>query len=80
MKRGLKALQRLVDDLDAGSYNRFPDEKGTESEAERSIAWGGRVATVSPMKRGLKVRAHTHILHRPARYNRFPDEKGTESR
>ena len=37
-------------------YNRFPDEKGTESSFSLSLeACSCEVTTVSPMKRGLKV-------------------------
>ena len=80
MKRGLKDIagRRNVHGWD--SYNRFPDEKGTESHLQniflpRNIS----VTTVTPMKRGLKE--HLTYLKEPmdVGYNRCPDEKGTES-
>ena len=61
-------------------YNRFPDEKGTESEPARSVQENQEpVTTVSPMKRGLKVADDSDTNSLLLSYNRFPDEKGTES-
>ena len=61
-------------------YNRFPDEKGTESEKSVNNRHEViRVTIVSPMKRGLKDRAEHSEQRTGGRYNRFPDEKGTES-
>ena len=61
------------------SYNRYPDEKGTESC--RTESWHvhlSRVTTVTPMKRGLKVRRDRTRHGVVVCYNRYPDEKGTE--
>ena len=55
MKRGLKDQIPELPCMAAQSYNRYPDEKGTESDI--SCARCGRkykVTTVTPMKRGLK--------------------------
>ena len=64
MKRGLKDGRVDNVPLYIGSYNRYPDEKGTESATERSKRDGHLVTTVTPMKRGLKVilarRKHGH--------------------
>ena len=62
------------------SYNRYPDEKGTESHnAESRISkLPPHVTTVSPMKRGLKVIEGKHAPDDLMSYNRYPDEKGTE--
>ena len=74
MKRGLKAIDCQSEGpavvttkpaeahqgtVGAGtSYNRYPDEKGTESHSTRlrlrGLARGASVTTVTPMKRGLK--------------------------
>ena len=35
MKRGLKVISRKVYVSNPRSYNRFPDEKGTESQSTR---------------------------------------------
>ena len=82
MKRGLK--EGTVSNLKtaAFSYNRYPDEKGTESlvpDAENPLLpTSSRVTTVTPMKRGLKV-IRTRLAYRMHwGYNRYPDEKGTE--
>ena len=72
MKRGLKAeLNLCIDEKGTNirwSYNRYPDEKGTESYANWSYnrypdekgtetLWTTMgVTTVTPMKRGLKAR------------------------
>ena len=57
MKRGLKV--QTAELIRAGiqpSYNRFPDEKGTERSLCVSPSLPScYVTTVSPMKRGLKV-------------------------
>ena len=61
------------------SYNRYPDEKGTERLRMGTVMEIDRVTTVSPMKRGLKVSTVWMIIGDGSSYNRFPDEKGTES-
>ena len=54
MKRGLKAEVPAV--AVSTSYNRYPDEKGTESlDAFQEVLNEYVVTTVTPMKRGLKV-------------------------
>ena len=60
-------------------YNRFPDEKGTESFRVDAALWRcyQPVTTVTPMKRGLKA-SLGYNASLDASYNRFPDEKGTE--
>ena len=66
-------------DQEVGS-NHCPDEKGTERKAMSvNIAWKGQVATIAPMKRGLKaVNGEPTAINRPGS-NHCPDEKGTES-
>ena len=56
MKRGLKVKLNRADSKVLKRYNRYPDEKGTESE-QTAEAEGplSAVTTVTPMKRGLKV-------------------------
>ena len=65
------------------SYNRYPDEKGTERRTTVTpnfddITANG-VTTVTPMKRGLKGKETKGSAPWLCRYNRYPDEKGTES-
>ena len=62
------------------SYNRYPDEKGTESRRTDKARWQPvGVTTVTPMKRGLKVLLGWGWLALLSGcYNRYPDEKGTE--
>ena len=56
MKRGLKAFVSNMGGMFTCGYNRFPDEKGTESTKEDTHAWRTKTVTiVSPMKRGLKA-------------------------
>ena len=52
MKRGLKEHWGTEQFRRSGRYNRFPDEKGTESRHREAST---TVTTVSPMKRGLKA-------------------------
>ena len=61
-------------------YNRFPDEKGTESDNNDLISY---LVPMSynrfPDEKGTE---RSHTLRRGCAlrgYNRFPDEKGTES-
>ena len=54
MKRGLKVQPPQERTFVVMSYNRFPDEKGTERYFGRHNAPLCRVTIVSPMKRGLK--------------------------
>ena len=43
-------------------YNRFPDEKGTESTSSTpALTAPLEVTTVTPMKRGLKVQARNRL-------------------
>ena len=80
MKRGLKVYDTSGNKCAVLRYNRFPDEKGTESMGFGvQLLCNNRVTTVSPMKRGLKDQAQVHQREGRHRYNRFPDEKGTES-
>ena len=44
-----------------------------------SMGWLSGVTTVTPMKRGLKVRCRRRRRESYPSYNRYPDEKGTES-
>ena len=84
MKRGLKEDRRVCSLSTSESYNRYPDEKGTESHGRWSITDTNRpaitrtVTTVTPMKRGLKDLKEYVTAWRLCRYNRYPDEKGTE--
>ena len=56
MKRGLKENYPTYRFLVSRCYNRYPDEKGTESLIIPSQCFDrSRVTTVTPMKRGLKV-------------------------
>ena len=79
MKRGLKAFKVPGTD---GCYNRYPDEKGTESKVANETVQGTEsdpeFTTVTPMKRGLKGQCDCPMSERWCGYNRFPDEKGTE--
>ena len=62
------------------SYNRYPDEKGTESSTvSLSTCSLIGVTTVTPMKRGLKDPTERQGEPILMSYNRYPDEKGTES-
>ena len=69
------------------SYNRYPDEKGTESWLSDAgvstlVPNDSAVTTVTPMKRGLKdifIAPPCEAFIEPCVYNRYPDEKGTES-
>ena len=62
------------------SYNRYPDEKGTERATNsRVMVPRVPVTTVTPMKRGLKDHTSTSQHKNSVCYNRCPDEKGTES-
>ena len=54
MKRGLKARREGLAFVGSWSSNRCPDEKGTESHDRGTLQGGVSVATVAPMKRGLK--------------------------
>ena len=55
MKRGLKADCHCDQERRIRSYNRCPDEKGTESQAMgKPLNEMYMVTTVAPMKRGLK--------------------------
>ena len=55
MKRGLKAPLSPTSLLVLSSYNRYPDEKGTERINKKDdIKKTLGVTTVTPMKRGLK--------------------------
>ena len=79
MKRGLKADTDIRVGESVDSYNRFPDEKGTESfprhrERERC----GRYNRF-PDEKGTESLSRTEgYPPLSTGYNRFPDEKGTE--
>ena len=65
MKRGLKGKSgKLGSSLGtiSTSYNRFPDEKGTERRGSCIGRHGDRVTIVSPMKRGLKEQRLSPVL------------------
>ena len=56
--------------------------KDLQRDRPTSLIWSTRVTTVTPMKRGLKVKVESSGVkpNRQVRcYNRYPDEKGTES-
>ena len=60
-------------------YNRYPDEKGTESIIHATLlSFVREVTTVTPMKRGLKGLILRDADDSVLCYNRYPDEKGTE--
>ena len=62
MKRGLKGVLLGVILPISPSSNHCPDEKGTESGVPRSRRFSWRVvATIAPMKRGLKETIDTAI-------------------
>ena len=88
MKRGLKVLYSDTVLHSSNFYNRYPDEKGTESTSHFHLAVvttvlkrglkdpdSDEVTTVTPMKRGLKGVINVRMRSTP--HNR--DEKGTES-
>ena len=63
MKRGLKVYRDEDTNTDTKCYNRFPDEKGTESYfSPRLVCLSDKVTIVSPMKRGLKVRVRVGTI------------------
>ena len=81
MKRGLKAEPETPKPLEPWRYNRFPDEKGTESPSSHL-----RISVISlsscynrfPDEKGTESRADNRSHRSQSCYNRFPDEKGTE--
>ena len=80
MKRGLKATYDMLSGMITDGYNRYPDEKGTESCFFYTFnIMHIRVTTATPMKRGLKDVTERIDRSSPTGYNRYPDEKGTES-
>ena len=90
MKRGLKdrtslPIRKL---LSIESYNRFPDEQGTESRETEGHLSRSRSYNRFPDEKGTESELATLNVS-PSRvclqdslavkgYNRFPDEKGTE--
>ena len=61
------------------SYNRFPDEKGTESLFLRRSALPCACYNRFPDEKGTEsVQLESKLLFLGFSYNRFPDEKGTE--
>ena len=82
MKRGLKVWSVGVRfALCVPCYNRFPDEKGTESYESASCHQGrGWSYNRFPDEKGTESVCPSRQLPVLSRsYNRFPDEKGTES-
>ena len=80
MKRGLKGQPADSSARPRQCYNRYPDEKGTESAQSCSTMQSvSGVTTVTPMKRGLKDNSCAGAMPCADGYNRYPDEKGTES-
>ena len=80
MKRGLKAYLRLVRCALPSRYNRYPDEKGTESsgiqtETQPPILSYNRY----PDEKGTESQIGQAGKVIDECYNRYPDEKGTES-
>ena len=68
-------------DREVGS-NHCPDEKGTErtqSGGCPGFVLRSVVATIAPMKRGLKGSERRGPARLPTGSNHCPDEKGTES-
>ena len=59
--------------------NHCPDEKGTESQKIRQFQSLWFVATIAPMKRGLKAQPESVPSDNRSGSNHCPDEKGTES-
>ena len=56
MKRGLKVSGHQLIYRGRRRYNRYPDEKGTESTERDAVGVRSSfVTTVTPMKRGLKA-------------------------
>ncbi len=79
MKRGLKAVTASCSRHRSFSYNRFPDEKGTESW----FGGGSRLPLRKsynrfPDEKGTESTIAQFQEWRQMSYNRFPDEKGTE--
>ena len=59
--------------------NHCPDEKGTESRIlNPQSSFPIVVATIAPMKRGLKDFIGNRLNRQNSRSNHCPDEKGTE--
>ena len=83
MKRGLKDLIKRRQQAEEKSYNRYPDEKGTESlDRKCEVVEVYRGYNRYPDEKGTE-RVIGHAVHSKEdllqRYNRYPDEKGTES-
>ena len=79
MKRGLKAINSKTSPAVSVGYNRFPDEKGTEScdLLLKSIRLFGynRFPDEKGTESTMRIPATSLFI---LCYNRFPDEKGTE--
>ena len=62
-------------------YNRYPDEKGTESRIGSLSERARQCYNRYPDEKGTEslVRDRVHRFQRVLGYNRYPDEKGTES-
>ncbi len=78
MKRGLKVSKTELTIFQRSCYNRFPDEKGTESKIDPD----GYPRAVSynrfPDEKGTESLPDIADSTEIPGYNRFPDEKGTE--
>ena len=79
MKRGLKVIIENVLDTSERCYNRYPDEKGTESKQLMPFAGAKTVGyNRYPDEKGTERHPESHADSRGTGYNRYPDEKGTE--
>ena len=62
------------------SYNRYPDEKGTERHLPRILGCDPCYNRY-PDEKGTESRRQFRLLNTTIlSYNRYPDEKGTESK
>ena len=85
MKRGLKVQLFWWETFSPASYNRYPDEKGTERSDQRPALSIGQILMRSynryPDEKGTESSTlGARFYHCRGSYNRYPDEKGTESR
>ena len=79
MKRGLKESKADRSIQSRQSYNRYPDEKGTESTHERTLPLLITSYNRYPDEKGTESCEFFSSSPPVSGYNRYPDEKGTES-
>ena len=79
MKRGLKDFSPFVMLSPIACYNRYPDEKGTESGVFIAIHLITKCYNRYPDEKGTESQIDRGCRSPRQSYNRYPDEKGTES-